>query len=128
MRFRTEADRKYQKFKIYTIINTLFNLSIKKYIMSQQPRNIQIKIDDETLKGRYANMMQVAHSREEFIMDFMNIFPPTGIVVSRIITRPEHFKRIVTALQENLRRYEQSFGEIKAAEGPGGQSFGFKTE
>lgn len=92
------------------------------------PQNIQVKIDDETLKGRYSNMMQVAHTREEFVMDFMNVLPPTGIITSRVVTSPGHFKRLVRALKENLERYEASYGEIKEAEVPQGSSFGFNTK
>lgn len=91
------------------------------------PQNIQVKIDDDEMKGRYANMMQVAHNREEFVLDFMNVFPPGGSIVSRIITSPGHAKRIARALQENVARYETSFGSIKEAEVPDEQ-FGFKTK
>ncbi|MBI4054256.1 MAG: DUF3467 domain-containing protein [Candidatus Doudnabacteria bacterium] len=90
-------------------------------------QNIQVKADDETLKGRYANMMQVSHNVEEFAMDFMNVFPPAGILTARIITSPGHFKRITRAMQDNLSRYERSFGEIKVAEEPG-RDFGFTTK
>lgn len=87
-------------------------------------QNLQVKIDDETLKGHYANMMQVAHNREEFMLDFMNIFPPAGVVVSRLYLSPGHIKRMVRALQENLKSYEQNFGQISEAEAPS-PSFGF---
>jgi len=74
---------------------------------------MQIKATDEILKGVYANMVQIAHTPEEFVMDFMNIFPPTGILASRIIVSPGHMKRIVAALAENVKRYEQQFGPVK---------------
>lgn len=95
--------------------------------MNNQPQ-IQVKMDDETMKGRYANMMQVAHNREEFVLDFMNVFPPGGVVTARVVTSPGHLKRITRALQENMQRYEQSFGEIKEAEGPKDPTFGFQTK
>lgn len=79
-------------------------------------QQIQLKISDETLKGTYANMVQVTHSPEEFVIDFMNIYPPTGIVVSRVMLSPGHMKRIAAALNENISRYEQQFGEIKSIE------------
>lgn len=88
---------------------------------------IQVKADDDTLRGRYANMMQIAHNREEFVMDFMNVFPPGGIVTARIITSPSHLKRIARALRENLERYEVTFGEIKEAEAPQ-HEFGFANK
>jgi hypothetical protein len=51
---------------------------------------IQVKMDDATLRGVYANMMQVAHNQEEFVLDFMNVLPPTGVVNARIIVSPGH--------------------------------------
>lgn len=84
----------------------------------EQSQNINIKISDETLKGVYSNTMQVLHTKEEFVMDFMNIVPPTGIVNARIITSPGHMKRIVRALQENLSKYEAKFGTIEESKAP----------
>src|ERR1700722_8872933 len=80
------------------------------------PQQIQIKVNDEVAKGVYANIMQVAHTPEEFILDFMNIIPPAGSLNARVIIAPAHLKRIVLALQENLKRYEEQFGQIKMAE------------
>jgi|ERR1051326_1326954 hypothetical protein len=93
----------------------------------QNGQQIQVKISDEILKGAYANMMQVGHTPEEFILDFMNITPPAGTVVSRIIVSPSHFKRLMTAMQDNLKRYEDEFGTISLAVVPD-QKIGFKTE
>lgn len=92
-----------------------------------QGQQMQVKVSDDILKGVYANMVQVGHTAEEFILDFMNIFPPTGIVAARVIVSPSHMKRFVAALQENLKRYEGQFGSIKAAEGPS-HKVGFRTE
>lgn len=93
----------------------------------QQQGQMQVKISDETLKGAYANMVQVAHTPEEFVLDFMNLFPPAGSVVSRIFVSPAHMKRLVAAMQDNIKKYEEQFGAIKASEGPNHQ-FGFRTE
>ncbi len=90
-------------------------------------QQVQVKATDEVLKGMYANMLQVGHSGEEFILDFMNIFPPTGQLVSRVIVSPSHFKRLVAAMQDNLKRYEEQFGTISLAVVPD-QNFRFKTE
>jgi hypothetical protein len=93
---------------------------------NQQPANqLQVKITDEILRGVYANMVQVGHTAEEFILDFLNIVPPSGIVVSRVIVSPSHFKRLVSAMQENLKRYEAEFGTISLAVVPD-QSFRLK--
>lgn len=94
--------------------------------MNQQPQNlanpagrqIQIKVSDEVLAGKYANAMQVSHKKEEFVMDFININSPQGIINSRVITTPGHMKRIIKALQENLEQYEKTFGKIEEAEAP----------
>lgn len=83
--------------------------------MSEQSnqQNVNIKITDEILKGVYANMMMVTHNKEEFVLDFINMFPPSGIVNARVMVSPAHVKRIVTALNENIKKYEQQFGAIK---------------
>lgn len=86
-----------------------------------QPKQMPIKASDEDLKGRYANAMQVTHTPEEFILDFFNLgIPPTGELVSRVITSPGHMKRIVKALIENLTKYESQFGTIEEAKEPKG--------
>jgi len=90
----------------------------------QQQNQIQIKITDEVMKGVYANNMQIMHTKEEFVLDYMNILPPSGIMNSRVIVSPGHLKRMVKALSENLKKYEDQFGEIKEAENP--NEIGFK--
>ena len=82
-----------------------------------QPLNI--KIDDDELKGRYTNLLRITHTSEEFILDFINLAPPQGVVTARLVTSPGHLKRIIGALQANLQRYEESFGPIVAAPDPG---------
>ena len=93
-------------------------------MQANQPQQINIKINDEVLAGKYANAMQVTHTKEEFVLDFMNILPPNGIVTARVITSPGHMKRIIKALQENLGRYEAIFGKIEEAEAPSEIGFG----
>ncbi len=101
-----------------------------------QQQQLQIKVPDDMLKGVYANMMQVAHTPEEFILDFMNLFPPAGTLTSRVIISPGHFKRMIAAMQDNLRRYEEQFGKVKetAATSQGSSTsssdhkYGFRTE
>jgi hypothetical protein len=87
--------------------------------MSQQPQqpqgqNINIKIEDQILKGVYSNLMFVSHTKEEFILDFLNAFGPQGIAVAKIITSPGHIKRIAAALTDNIKRYEEQFGKIES--------------
>lgn len=97
--------------------------------MPDQQQQINIKIDDATMKGVYANAMGVSHTREEFTIDFMNIYPAqrAGIVTSRVITSPGHMKRISLALQDNIKKYEAKFGTIKEADAPSTGEIGFKT-
>ena len=84
------------------------------------PQNLNIKIGDEELKGRYSNLLRITHTREEFILDFVNLVPPQGMVTARIVTSPGHLKRIVQALAQNLARYEEAFGPIPEAADPMG--------
>ena len=81
-------------------------------------QTVNIKIGDEEQKGRYSNLLRIAHSREEFILDFINLVPPQGVVTARVVTSPGHLKRIVRALQENLERYESAYGAIQEASDP----------
>ncbi len=93
---------------------------------NNQPQ-LQVKITDEVLKGVYANFMQVGHTKEEFVFDFMNIYMSGGIVTARVILSPGHVKRMITALQENMKNYENSFGKVEEAAVPD-KAIGFKAE
>lgn len=81
---------------------------------------LSIKITDDELKGRYCNLLRITHTREEFILDFINVVPPQGIVTARIVTSPGHLKRTLQALASNLARYEEAFGPIAEAPEPAG--------
>lgn len=86
-------------------------------------KGMNVKISDEDLKGRYANLVRITHTREEFILDFINMVPPQGAVTARVITSPGHLKRLIRALSGNLDLYEKNFGSIiEAAEPQGGGS------
>ena len=86
--------------------------------MPEPADEIAVKISDEELKGRYTNLLRITHTRDEFILDFMNFAPPQAVVTARIITSPGHLKRTIRALQENLTRYEAAFGTIEEAPAP----------
>lgn len=92
-------------------------------------QQIQVKITDEVLKGVYANSMQVSHTNDEFVLDFMNIFPANGvgIVTSKVIVSPAHYKRVLAAMQQNLKLFEDKFGTIKQSDMPE-PKIGFKAE
>jgi len=79
----------------------------------QKPQEIQIQISQEIQGGVYANNMVVAHTQEEFVLDFIMATPPAGTVNARVVVSPSHAKRIAAALLENVAKYEERFGEIK---------------
>jgi len=91
-----------------------------------QPQQIQVKISDEVLKGVYANMAQIAHSKEEFVVDFLNLMPPSGIVNARVYLSPAHTKRLAAALLDNVKKYEEQFGKIEEGSQQAPE-IGFKT-
>jgi len=88
----------------------------------EKNKGLNIKIADEELKGRYSNLLRITHTREEFILDFINVVPPQAIVTARIATSPGHLKRIIQALNDNMRRYENAHGEIEQAPEPMGEN------
>ena len=86
--------------------------------MEQQQKQIQIKAKDEDIKGVYSNLMQIVHTKEEFILDFFLASPPQGVLSSRVIMSPGHVKRMLKAFEENLKKYEDKFGKIEEAKAP----------
>ena len=85
-------------------------------IAKGEAQQMQINTTDELARGRYANSMIVGHGPEEFIIDWLLQSHNGTFLVSRIVVTPGHMKRIVKALEENLFKYEQSFGEIRMIE------------
>jgi len=86
--------------------------------IKNEAQQLPINTNDELSRGRYSNTMLVTHGPEEFMMDWLLHSPNGAHLVSRIIVTPSHMKRIVRALQENLEKYEQNFGEIKITDPP----------
>jgi len=84
-------------------------------------KEIKVNFPQELQGGVYANNMVVAHTKEEFILDFLMVAPPAGAVTARVIVSPGHMKRILEALRENLSKYENTFGTIQIAEEPKGK-------
>ncbi len=84
----------------------------------QQPNGINIEISEEVAEGMYANLAIITHSHAEFVIDFVNVMPgtPKSKVKSRIIFTPQHAKRFMKALAENVNRYEAANGDIKDLE------------
>ncbi|OYW19846.1 MAG: hypothetical protein B7Z54_02780 [Sphingobacteriales bacterium 12-47-4] len=83
------------------------------------PNNqLNIEISEEIAEGSYANLAIITHSHAEFVIDFVNVMPgtPKSKVKSRIILTPQHAKRFMKALVENIERYESANGVIKDLE------------
>lgn len=75
---------------------------------------INLQLEDAVAQGDYSNLVIIAHSASEFILDFAAVMPGVerARVKSRIILTPEHAKRLLLSLQENIQRYESDYGRI----------------
>jgi hypothetical protein len=87
-------------------------------------QRINVQIDETVAKGVYANAAMVSHSEHELVLDFAFVYaaPPRARVEARVVMVPKQAKRLMAALQENIRRYEDTFGEIDLG-GGGGDDF-----
>lgn len=81
----------------------------------KQPKKLNIEIDEATAQGQYSNLAIVNHSSTEFVVDFVNIMPgsPKNKVKSRIILTPQHAKRLLKALADNISKFESQNGQIQ---------------
>lgn len=87
----------------------------QKTLIPQEPENqLNIELSEEVAEGIYSNLAMIAHSNSEFVVDFIRLMPglPKAKVKARIILTPEHAKRLIQALAENISKYEDNFGEI----------------
>ena len=82
---------------------------------NQNNKQINIEISPEMAGGIYSNLAVITHSQSEFVMDFVQMMPgvPKPKVASRIVMTPEHAKRLLMALHDNLAKFESENGEIK---------------
>ncbi len=87
----------------------------------QKKNQINIELKEEVAQGTYSNLAIITHSSSEFVIDFIRVMPgiPKADVKSRIILTPEHAKRFMLALQDNVTKYEAAHGEIKKIESSG---------
>ena len=86
-----------------------------------EAQQLNIELTEEIAEGVYSNLVMLAHSSEEFILDFIRVMPgvPKARVKSRIIVSPPHAKRLLRALSDNIDRYERAHGEIEETTSPG---------
>ena len=77
-----------------------------------------IDITPDVAGGTYSNLAMVSHSPADFVVDFLCLLPgmPRPLVKSRIVMAPEHAKRLLIALNDNVKKYENMFGEIQLAQ------------
>ena len=87
----------------------------------EQQSQLNIELSEEVAEGVYSNLVMIAHSPEEFILDFIRVMPgvPKARVKSRIIVTPQHARRLLSALSDNIDRYVRSHGEIDERTPPG---------
>ncbi len=82
------------------------------------PNQLNIELSEEMAEGIYANLAIITHSNAEFVIDYINVMPgsPKAKVKSRIILTPQHAKRLLKALTDNIKKFEQAHGTIKDVE------------
>lgn len=87
----------------------------------QNQNQINIELKEDIAQGTYSNLAVITHSSSEFVIDFIRVMPgiPKADVKSRIILTPEHAKRLMMALTDNIGKFEKVHGEIKKVEGAG---------
>ena len=83
---------------------------------------LNIELSEEIAEGIYSNLAIITHSSSEFVLDFIRVMPgvPKAKVRSRIILTPEHAKRLMTALEDNIEKFEANNGRIKIQQDPSG--------
>ncbi len=90
-------------------------------------QQLNIELSEETAEGIYSNLAIITHSNSEFIVDFVKMMPgvPKAKVKSRIILTPQHAKRLMKALKDNISKFEQVHGTIKDTDAPSGFPMNF---
>lgn len=77
---------------------------------------LEIELSEQEASGTYSNLVMISHSPSEFVLDFICMMPglPKAKVIKRVIVTPDHAKRLIKALQDNVVKYESAFGAIDA--------------
>ncbi len=93
-----------------------------------QPTPISIELPEDIADGQYSNMAVITHNQTEFVLDFIMMAPNAKAKVkSRIILTPQHAKRLLAAMAENIKRYEAQFGSIYDSDGGPFPNMNFNT-
>lgn len=88
-------------------------------MQDQQPQQqLNIELTEEMADGTYSNLVIITHSFAEFVFDFVNVMPnvPKAKVKSRVVMTPHHAKRLMRALVENVKKFEEQNGQIREQE------------
>jgi hypothetical protein len=93
-----------------------------------QQQQINIELGEKEAEGIYSNLAIITHSPAEFVIDFTRVLPgvPKAKVHARIVMTPQHAKMLLSALKDNIDKFEKKYGEIRIAGEPGVPSFGFQ--
>ncbi len=94
---------------------------------NQNQNQINIELSEEIAEGIYSNLAIITHSNAEFVVDFVRVMPgvPKAKVKSRVLLTPQHAKRFMKALADNVNKYEAQHGEIQDSEGVQGLPMNF---
>ena len=97
--------------------------------MEKPQPQMQVELNEKEAEGIYSNVVFIAHSASEVILDFARALPglPKAKVYARVIVTPQHAKSLLQALDQNLRTYESQFGPIKLPGEPKSKELGFKS-
>lgn len=89
----------------------------------EQGKGLSMNIKPEIAEGKYSNLAVITHSQSEFVLDFASMLPgmPEPVVVNRVLMVPEHAKKLLIALQDNVSKYEAQFGQISLGRQPKNQ-------
>ncbi|MCB0618908.1 MAG: DUF3467 domain-containing protein [Saprospiraceae bacterium] len=95
----------------------------------KNPNQLNIELPEEVAEGIYSNLAIISHSHSEFVVDFIRLVPnvPKAKVKSRIILTPQHAKRLMAALVDNIKKYEAQYGVIEEPEQPPFPPMNFNT-
>jgi hypothetical protein len=96
---------------------------------NQQPGQLNIELPEEIAEGIYSNLAIISHSQSEFVVDYIRIMPnvPKAKVKARIVLTPQHAKRLMRALMDNVKKYELQFGVIEEPDAPNFPGMTFNT-
>jgi len=96
--------------------------------LAEQQKKINIELRPEEAEGVYSNFAVITHSAAEFVLDFVRVLPGAqkSRVHARIVMAPQNAKALYKALEENIRKYEETFGEIRSGGKEPGKQIGFQ--